>query len=159
GNRVLGYGVNDQFVIDTNTVVPLSIPFGGSAVAQETNNVSLVGNLLPDSDQVSTKPGIIESAVLSDNSVEIPTDFGVNDVQQVSEPAPGTAAANAPGSGAVDAGTYTYKIAFVDPSSVSGHDEGPASVSFGPVTSDGTQSIDLSALPVSTDPAVYTMKR
>src|SRR3954465_9544647 len=72
GNRVLGYGVNDQFVIDTNTVKPLSIPFGGSAVAQETNNVTLVGNLLPDSAQISTIPGIIESVVLNDNSIERP---------------------------------------------------------------------------------------
>ena len=72
GNRVLGYGVNDQFVIDTNTVKPLTIPFGGSAVAQETNNVTLVGNLLPNNNSISTKPGIIESVVLNDKSMEKP---------------------------------------------------------------------------------------
>jgi flagellar hook protein FlgE len=158
GNRVLGYGVNDQFVVDTNTVEPLTIPFGGSAVAQETNNVTLVGNLLPDGD-LSTTPGIIESAILSDNSVEIPTNFSASDLTQVSESSPGSAAANASGSGAVDAGTYTYKIVFVDPSAPAGHDEGPPSVAFGSVTSDGTQSIGLSALPTATDPTVYTMKR
>src|SRR5436190_16102447 len=103
GNRVLGYGVTDQFVIDTNTVKPLAIPFGGSAVAQETNNVTLVGNLQPDSSQVATQPGIIESAVLNDNSVEIPTDFALTDLQQISAPAAGAAASNAPASGVVDA--------------------------------------------------------
>jgi flagellar hook protein FlgE len=158
GNRVLGYGVNDQFVIDTNSVEPITIPFGGSAVAQETNNVTLVGNLLPNSEQVSTSPGIIESAVLNDNSVEIPTNFGTSDLTQVSESAGGSAAANAPGSGAVDAGTYTYKIVFVDPTAAAGHDEAPPSNAFLSVTSDGTQSIDLSALPTASDP-VYTMKR
>ncbi len=97
GDRVLGYGVNDQFVIDTNTVVPLSIPFGGSAVAQETNNVTLVGNLTPDSDQVSTQPGIIQSVVLNDNSIEKPDDAPT--VQQIQAPIAGTATANASGSG------------------------------------------------------------
>jgi flagellar hook protein FlgE len=158
GNRVMGYGVNDQFVIDTTTVKPLSIPLGGSAVAQETNNVTLVGNLVPDG-EISTNPGIIESAILNDNSVERPTNFGVSDLQQVSEPATATVAANAPGSGAVDAGTYTYKIVFVDPTAAAGHDEGPPSQSSLSATSDGTQSIGLSALPTSTDPAVFTMKR
>ncbi len=159
GDRVLGYGVNDQFVIDTNTVEPLTIPFGGSAVAQETNNLTLVGNLQPDSELVSTQPGIIESVVLNDNSVEIPTNFGASDLQQVSAPAAGIATANAPASGAIDAGTYSYKIVFVDPTAATGHDEGPPSIAFGSETSDGTQSIDLSNLPTSPDPAVYTMKR
>src|SRR5215211_5581106 len=86
GNRVMGYGINDQFVIDTNTVEPLTIPLGGSAVAQETNNVQLIGNLLPDG-ELSTTPGIIDSAILNDNSVEVPTNFGVSDLQQLSEPA------------------------------------------------------------------------
>jgi flagellar hook protein FlgE len=159
GNRVLGFGINNQFVVDTNNVVPLSIPFGGSAVAQETSNVTLIGNVQPDSSQVSTQPGIIESVILNDNSVEIPSDFAIGDLVQVSEPTGGSAAANASGSGAVDAGTYSYKIAFVDPTAAAGHDEGPPSQAFGSVTSDGTQSIDLSSLPLATDPSVYTMKR
>ncbi|HEX5472672.1 MAG TPA: flagellar hook-basal body complex protein [Lacipirellulaceae bacterium] len=158
GDRVLGYGVNDQFVIDTNTVKPISIPFGGSAVAQETNNVTLAGNLLPNG-AVSTQPGIIDSAILNDNSVEAPTDFGVNDLQQVSEATTATVAANAPASGVVDAGSYTYKVAFVDPTAVAGHDESPASQASLSVTSDGTQSVDLNNLPTASDPAVYTMKR
>src|SRR3954466_6022402 len=61
GDRVLGYETGNQFVVDTNNVVPIPIPFGGSAFAQETNNVSLVGNLQPDSSKVWTQPGIIES--------------------------------------------------------------------------------------------------
>jgi flagellar hook protein FlgE len=66
---------------------------------------------------------------------------------------------NALGSGVVDAGTYTYKIVFVDPTSPAGNDEGPPSQATLSATSDGTQSIDLSALPTSSDPAVFTMKR
>ena len=80
GDRVLGYGVNDEFVVDTNQIVPLTIPFGGSAVAQETNNVNLVGNLLPTG--VAHQPGVIDSVILSDNSVEIPDNIGVGDVSK-----------------------------------------------------------------------------
>jgi flagellar hook protein FlgE len=161
GNRLLGYGVNDQFVIDTNTVVPLTIPFGGSTVAQETNNVALVGNLLPDSEGVATEPGIIESAVLSDNSIEIPDNMAAGDVQQVDDPSAGTAAAQGAGTGAIGQGTYSYRITFRDPSSIAGNDEGPPSVAWGDINipAAGTDSILLSNLPTSTDPAVYTMKR
>ena len=104
GNRVLGYGVNDQFVIDTNSVVPLTIPFGGSAVAQETNNVTLVGNLQPDSNQVSTEPGVIESVVLNDNSIEKPGN--TTTLQQIQAPATGTSAAD--GNAANDEGAPVH---------------------------------------------------
>lgn len=160
GDRVLGYGVNDEFVVDTNVVEPLAIPFGGSAVAQETNNVKLVGNLLPDSDLVATQPGVIESAVLSDNSVEIPDNLAVGDVQQVEAPAIGTAAAQGAATGAIGQGTYSYRILFRDPTAVAGNDEGPPSVAFGAVSIPalGTDSIFLDNLPTSPDPAVFTRK-
>src|SRR5262245_34320213 len=107
GNRVLGYGVNDQFVIDTNTVEPITIPFGGSAVAQETNNVTLVGNLLPNDANLSTIPGVIESVILNDNSIERP--LTAPDIHQLQPPTMGTASANASGSGGgatgIEAGT------------------------------------------------------
>lgn len=160
GNRVLGYGVNDEFVVDTNQIVPLTIPFGGSAVAQETNNVNLVGNLLPNSEGVATQPGVIASVILSDNSIEIPDDIGVGDVGQIEAPATGAAAAQGAGTGAIGQGTYSYRIVFRDPTAYAGNDEGPPSVAFGnigiPVA--GTDSIQLTGLPVSTDPTVFTTK-
>src|SRR5215211_2747962 len=119
GDRVVGYGVNDEFVVDTNQVVPLTIPFGGSAVAQETNNVSLVGNLLPNSEDVAHQPGIIESVILSDNSVEIPDNIGVGDLEQLDAPGIGAAAAQGAGTGSIGQGTYSYRITFRDPSAIS----------------------------------------
>src|SRR4051812_42024361 len=128
GNRVMGYGVNDQFVVDTNTVKPLTIPFGGSAVAQETNNVTLVGNLLPNG-LLSTQPGIIQSVILNNKSIEKPTT--TPDIHQLSPPTLGTGAADASGSGGgatgLEAGTYTYKIVFVNPNALAPNQEGPPS--------------------------------
>jgi flagellar hook protein FlgE len=157
GDRVLGYGVNDQFVIDTNNVKPLTIPFGGSAVAQETNNVTLVGNLQPDSALVATQPGIIESVVLNDKSIEIPTN--TTTVQQYSPPATGTSAADGNALGSVPAGTYSYKIAFRDPTAPAGADEGPVSLAFGSVTLGANDSITLSGLPASPDASIFTKLR
>src|SRR3954464_9200488 len=135
GDRVLGYGINDAFVVDTNKVVPLTIPLGGSAVAQETNNVNLVGNLQPGADGVATTPGVIDSAILSDNAVEIPADIGAGDVVQVDTPSVSGAAAAAGGAttGAIGQGTYTYKLVFVAPTAPAGADEGPSSPAFGSV--------------------------
>lgn len=161
GDRVLGFGVNDEFVVDTQRIVPLSIPFGSSAVAQETNNVRLVGNLPVAAEDVATQPGIVQSVILNDNSVEIPDNIAVGDVQQVDAPMAGTAAAQGAGTGLIGQGRYSYKIAFVDPTALAGHDEAPPSAEFGNITIPvaGTDSIQLSSLPVSTNAAVYTQKR
>jgi flagellar hook protein FlgE len=160
GDRVLGYGINDEFVIDTNQIVPLTIPLGGSAVAQETNNVTLVGNLLPNSELVAQNPGVIDSVILNDNSVEIPDNIGVGDITQVDAPGTGSAAAQGAGTGSVGQGTYSYRILFRDPSAIAGNDEGPPSVAFGNISVPlaGTDSIQLTSLPVSTDPTVFTRK-
>ena len=161
GHRVMGYGVDDEFVVQTDQIEPLTIPFGGSAVAQETNNVTLLGNLLPNKEGVASTPGVIDSVVLSNNSVEIPANFAPGDVQVVIAPAAGTAAANGAGTGALGQGTYSYRVAFVDPSAPAGSDEGPASTAFGSISIPlaGTDSITLDNLPASPDPAVYTAKR
>ena len=159
GHRVLGYGVNDEFQVQEGLLEPLSIPFGASAVAQDTNEVTLVGNLIPTGD-VAGNPSIIESSVLMNDSIVFPTDLAPTDLQQVAASSiSATSAANAPASGVIDNGTYSYRVVFVDPTALAGNDEAPPSAAFGTVTVDGTQSVDLSSLPTSPDPATYTAKR
>ena len=159
GHRVLGYGVNDQFEIEAGILTPLTIPFGASAIAQQTSNAFLTGNLLPQG-EIGDTPGVIDSVILSNNSIEVPTDLGTNDIGQLEPPAVDTAAsaANASGSGVIDLGTYDYKIVFVDPTAATGFDEAAPSLAFGTVAVDGTQSVDLSSLPTSSDPGL-TAKR
>ncbi|MFO0791103.1 MAG: flagellar hook-basal body complex protein [Pirellulales bacterium] len=161
GDRVLGFGVNDEFTIDSQRIVPLTIPFGSSAVAQETNNVRLVGNLPVAKKDVATQPGVVTSVTLNDNSVEIPNNIAVGDILQIDAPMAGSAAAAGPGTGLVGQGRYNYKVAFVDPSAMAGFDEAPPSPEFGNISIPvaGTDSIQLTALPVSTNPAVYSEKR
>jgi flagellar hook protein FlgE len=163
GDRVLGYGVNNDFVIDTNKVVPLTIPLGGSAVAQQTNNVNLLGNLQPAAEGVATTPGEIQSAILGDNSVEIPSDIGVGDAKILDTPSVALATATVSATpGSIPAGTYSYKVVFVDPNAPANAQEGPASPAFGgnvTVPAGGNGTIDLANLPTSNNPSVFTMKR
>jgi flagellar hook protein FlgE len=158
GHRVMGYTIDDEFVVQTDQIVPLTIPFGGSAVAQETNNVSLLGNLLPNNEGVSTMPGMIDSVILSDSLIEFPTTTATT--QQVVEPA-SAATATAVVGPPIGAGDYTYRIVFVDPTAYAGNgnNEGPPTAVFGPVTVAAAESVDLANLPPSPDAAIYTMKR
>src|SRR5688572_25359190 len=47
GERVLGFGIDDNFVIQPNTLVPLTIPVGTAMVATATRNVFMQGVLTP----------------------------------------------------------------------------------------------------------------
>jgi flagellar hook protein FlgE len=47
GQKLLGYGIDDQFRIQTTQLVPLTIPLGSEAVAQATQNVVMEGTLTP----------------------------------------------------------------------------------------------------------------
>ncbi len=65
GNRLLGYGINDAFELQTNSLTALQIPLGTAATAQATQNVLLQGVLTPSGDVADTA-GVIESATLGD---------------------------------------------------------------------------------------------
>jgi flagellar hook protein FlgE len=157
GHRVMGYGVDEDFVVQTDQIVPLTIPFGGSAVAQETNNVVLLGNLLPDAEGIATTPGSVESVSLSDNTIDFPTTAAAT--QLIPPPSVTTSTAASAGPGSIPAGTYNYRIAWIDPSAPTGNDEGPASAAFGSVTLAGLEDINLSNLPTTPPDAAFTQKR
>src|SRR5688500_3524404 len=47
GNRLLGYGIDDDFNVEATTLEPLTIPLGAAAVAEATENVAFLGVLTP----------------------------------------------------------------------------------------------------------------
>ena len=85
GNRLLGFGIDDNFQIDSTVLQPITIPLGAAAVAQATENVYLEGSLNPDG-EIGDTPGIIESAVLSDGSLEVPPNLGTGDIMGIDPP-------------------------------------------------------------------------
>ena len=71
GNRLLGYGVDQNFQIQTTQLVPITIPLGSVAVAKATENVELQGSLSPTGVLANTAK-IIDTGVLGDASVTYP---------------------------------------------------------------------------------------
>ena len=57
GQRLMGYGVDDQFNIDDSVLVPLSAPVGKLRIAESTTAVTVAGNLNADG-QVATQASI-----------------------------------------------------------------------------------------------------
>ncbi|MCA9182512.1 MAG: flagellar hook-basal body complex protein, partial [Planctomycetales bacterium] len=68
GNRLLGFGIDDKFNIQTTKLTPLSIPLGSEAVAQATKNVAMEGSLTPNGDIADTAE-VIQSGVLGDAAI------------------------------------------------------------------------------------------
>jgi flagellar hook protein FlgE len=102
GNRLLGYGVDDDFNIQQTSLVPLNIPLGSAAVAEATENVRFTGILSPTGEVADTAE-IIESAVMGDGSYAIPDPV-----------ASGGAVAPSGNPGPLN-GSYTYYITFTAP--------------------------------------------
>src|SRR4029077_4615993 len=74
--RLLGFGVNDQFELQTTSLTSLRIPLGTAATAQATENVELQGVLAPSGDVADTA-AVIESATLGDADVPRPNASGI----------------------------------------------------------------------------------
>lgn len=72
GNRLLGYGVDDNFQIQRTVLVPLEIPLGATAVAQATQNAFLQGSLSPTGD-VANVGSIIQTNILGRADQDFPT--------------------------------------------------------------------------------------
>ena len=112
GNRVLGYGINDQFQIQTTQLVPLEIQLGGSQVAEATQNVYLEGTLTPSGDggrhrrdHQDRRPRrrLVQSALRARRRSGRLGGTGRHDLGR-----------SPPAGGAMAPGTYYYKIVYGD---------------------------------------------
>src|SRR6185369_8376911 len=72
GDRLMGYGVDNNFNIQATILEPLTIPLGSASVAQATQNVYLQGTLTPTGDIANTAE-IIQSGVLGDKTFTAPS--------------------------------------------------------------------------------------
>ncbi|MHB8861215.1 MAG: flagellar hook-basal body complex protein [Pirellulaceae bacterium] len=68
GNRLLGFGVDEFYNLQTTRLVPLTIPLGSGAAAQATQNVYLNGNLTPTGDVADTAE-VLDSDILGDGAI------------------------------------------------------------------------------------------
>lgn len=140
GQRLLGYGIDDQFRLQESSLVPLSVPLGTESVAKATENVTFEGTLTPEGDLASVSE-VIESVVLGDAQVPRP------DVSEVEISAGPLADANnvtvdTSGVGTLGAGTYGYVVALVDSN---GNESTPSNVINATVGVGG--AVNLGSLP------------
>jgi flagellar hook protein FlgE len=127
GNRVLGYGVDTDYVIQRTELTPITIPIGNAAVAKATTEVTLEGVLTPSGD-IANVAEVIQSGILGDASDIYPRP-DATDSASVAAAIPDETAAvltNADGVGGAnhaEGSVYQYRFVYVDASGT----ESPAS--------------------------------
>ena len=148
GQRLLGYGVDELFRIQQTELTPIQVPLGAESVAKATDEVTFEGTLTPNG-SVSDVAQVIESAVLGDEAVPRPdTTSTTIGSSPIADTAPVTT--SIAGGGSLSAGTYQYRVAYVDSS---GRESVPSTAIS--VTAGANQQITLDNLPPSPS-AEYT---
>ena len=140
GQRLLGYGVDDQFRLQETNLVPLSVPLGTESVAKATENVTFEGTLTPEGD-VADVSEVIQSVKLGD--AQVPRPDASQTLIRTSPLSDATAiTTDTTGVGTLAAGTYQYRVALVDSSGREATLSAPLSATVGT-----GGAIDLSNLP------------
>lgn len=161
GNRVLGYGVDEDFQIDiTSGLVPLNIPLGNLPVAQATQEAFFSGVLSPGV-ETGTVSGQITSQPLGDITVEFPTTdssgsdpFNSGDIQIIAAPNTNLSATGSSAGGTLANGNYQYRLTwFTNAASPPNATESSPSAALSFTLSGVNGTINLTSLPVDTSPS------
>jgi flagellar hook protein FlgE len=158
GNRLMGYGIDEQFRIQTTQLTPLSVPLGSEAVAQATKNVVMEGTLTPNGEIADTAE-VIQSGVLGDAAIPRPDGSGVVLASASTADTSSISIAHNQGAGTlVENSIYRYRFAFVD---ASGKESVPsATLSVTVPTGNGLPDNQISLNNLPTDPSGnYTQLR
>jgi flagellar hook protein FlgE len=153
GERVLGYGVDNNYEIQRTTLVGLTVPLGTAATAQPTRNVFLQGALTPSGEPADTA-SVIQSSVLGDGSVPRPDSSAAT-----ASPAPianssGVTSLNGDTGGTLAEGvTYRYRFTYLD---ASGEETLPADEIAVATTGTGTDDNTITLQNMPTLPTGYT---
>jgi flagellar hook protein FlgE len=129
GQRLLGYGIDDQFRLQETNLVPLSVPLGTESVAKATENVTFEGSLTPEGD-IATVSEVIQSVVLGDAKVPQPDAAATLINTSPLSDATGVVT-NTGGVGTLSSGTYQYRVALVDSSGFESTLSAPISATVG----------------------------
>ena len=148
GNRLLGFGVDEQFNVQSSQVEPLTIPIGVEAVAKATATVTLEGTLTARGDIADTSR-IIQSSVLGNGNVPRPSGTGVAIESSTAPTLAGVVANNSEGGGGThsEGAVYQYRFTYVDGSGTESLATPSQSVTVpvGNGNADNTISINLPA--------------
>ncbi len=144
GQRLLGYGIDEQFRLQQSELVPLTVPLGTESVAKATEKVTFEGTLTPLG-ELSNVSQVIQSQVLGNGQVPNPDGSTMRVGSSPTASAAGVTT-NTAGAGTLPAGDYQYRVVLVDGSGQESTYSNPISVSLG-----AGNSVELSNLPVDSD--------
>lgn len=148
GQRLLGYGVDDRFQLQTSRLTPLKVPLGTKTVAKATENVSFEGTLTPEG-ELAEAGQVIESLHLGDRNVPRPSGVGINVESAPVSDASSTGVAVA-GGGSLGAGVYQYRFALTDANGNESKASNAVSASVGP-----SGTVALTGVPSDPTGATY----
>ncbi|MGE3778989.1 MAG: flagellar hook-basal body complex protein, partial [Pirellulaceae bacterium] len=153
GNRLMGYSVDDEFELQTNQLVPLTIPLGSLRVAQATENVYLEG-ILPPTGDVADTAEVIDSVILGDSIYPRPDAAALTSIAATPSIL-GLAPTSSGAGGSLAAGTYQYRFAFVD---ISGQESTP-SPEVAVTVNPGDNRVTFGTMPAAPTNPNYTQLR
>ena len=147
GNRLLGFGVDEQFNIQTSTLHPIVVPLGTEAVAKATSEVTLQGTLTAKGDLADTSE-IIESKTLGNGAIPHPTGAGIT-VGTAARPAAAgiTATHTDAGGNHPEGAIYQYRVTLLDSSGKESLASDPITVTVPAGNALADNAITLSNLP------------
>ena len=144
GNRLLGFGIDDQFNIQTTQLAPLTIPLGTEAVAKATNVVTLEGTLTAKGDVADTSR-VIQSSILGDGLVPRPAGAGVRVDSSTVPNLTGVASTHSETGGGthIEGSVFQYKFTYLDSSGKESLPSSPLSVTVPAGNGNPDNSISL----------------
>jgi flagellar hook protein FlgE len=147
GNRLLGFGIDEQFNIQTSSLSPIVVPLGTEAVAKATTEVTLQGTLTAKGDIADTSE-IIESSVLGNSAIPFPAAAGIT-VTSANRPSTASVVVAQSDSGGnhPEGAVYQYRVVFVDDSGEESLPSDPISVTVPAGNTIADNSITLNNLP------------
>ncbi|MEO0529200.1 MAG: flagellar hook-basal body complex protein, partial [Planctomycetota bacterium] len=155
GNKLLGFGIDDRFNLETARPLPIEIPLGGERVAQSTEQANFQGVLNPGV-EAGTVPEIVTSEILTDALVERPDDAAFDSAALSVRTAPTPAVASPDDTGAPSppaaAASYDYRVTYVD---VNGVEGGPSTI-FTATGVGANDRVEINPLPSDDAGGVWT---
>jgi flagellar hook protein FlgE len=149
GNRLLGYGVDEKFNVQTSQLVPLTVPLGNEAVARPTSEVVMEGTLTADGD-VASIAEVIQSNVLGDAAKPAPDSSGIIAGSASTPDISPTSAVNSEGGGShAEGSVFQYRFVYVDDNGQEGPTSSALSVSVPTGNGNPDNTISLNNLPAA----------
>jgi len=116
GNRLLGYGVDENFQLQTGGLTPVTIPKGMDAVAQATTEVTMEG-VLPPNGTIADTAAVIQSQPMTVSYLLQADTTGMTGVLSAVPDLVASTINSSEGGGSHPAEvTYGYRFVFVDSS-------------------------------------------